>query len=53
MTNPHKTSFSMMKNERISSKIRNKTSISIPILFGMVLEVLVMVIREEKEIKGL
>ena len=42
----------MVNNEKISSKIRNKTSISIPILFGMVLEVLIMVIREEKEIKG-
>ena len=53
MTNPHQTSFSKVKNS-ISSKIRNKTRMStLATFFNIVLEVLAMAIKEEKEVKGI
>ena len=54
MTNPQQTLFSIVKTESISSKIRNKTRYPLsPLLFNLVLEVLAMAVREEKEIKGI
>ena len=54
MTNPQQASFSMVKNRKLSSKIRNKTNMStLNTLFNKVLEILANVIREEKQIKGI
>jgi len=55
MTNPQQTSFSMVKNRKHFSKMRNKVRICplLPLLFNIVLEVPAMAIREEKEIKGI
>ena len=55
MTNPEQTSFSMVKNRKYFSKMRNKVRICplLPLLFNIVLEVPAMAIREEKERKGI
>ena len=48
----HTSLYSMMKTESISSKFRNKTRVpTLTLLFNIVLEVLFMAIREQKEIK--
>ena len=47
MTNSQQTSLLTVKTEGISSKIRNKTIIS-SLLFSIVLEVLAIIIIEEK-----
>ena len=53
MTNPEQTSFSMVKNRKYFSKMRNKVRICplLPLLFNIVLEALATSIREEEEIK--
>ena len=52
MTTPQPISFSMVKIETISTKIRNKTRLPLPPLsLNIVLEVLATAIREDKEIK--
>ena len=54
MISLQQTLFSMVKNESIPSKIRNKTRVStLTLLFNIVLEVLATAVREEKEIKGI
>lgn len=42
------------ENLKVFPKIRNKTRISLsPVLFSVVLEVLMNVIKQEKEMKGI
>ena len=55
MTNQQLTSQSIvLKNESFFSKTLNKTSLQIsPLLFNIVLEVLAIAIRYEKERKGI
>ena len=54
MTNPQQASYSMVKNKAflLRSGIRQGCPL-LPLLFNIVLEVLAMAIREEKEIKGI
>ena len=54
MTNPQQTSFSVVKAE--STSLRSGTRQGYPLLprlFNIVLEVLAMAIREEKDINGI
>ena len=54
MTNPQRTSFSMVKTERIPLRLGTRQGCPLsPLIFNMVLEVLAMAIREVKEIKGI
>ena len=50
MISLQQTLFSMVKNESIPSKIRNKTRVStLTLLFNIVLEVLATAVIEEKD----
>ena len=54
MTNPQRTSFSMVKTERIPLRLGTRQGcLLLPLLFNIVLEVLAIAIREVKEIKGI
>ena len=54
MTNPQQTSFSMVKNKEFPQRSGTRQGCPLlPLLFKIVLEVLAMAIREEKEIKGI
>ena len=54
MTNPQKHHSQWWKTESISSKIRKRQEWPLsPLLFNIVLEVLALAIREEKEMKGI
>ena len=50
MRNLKPTSYSMGKTKSFPPKVRNKTRMS---AFNIVLEVLAMMMRQEKEIKGI
>ena len=54
MTNPQPTSSQWWKTESISSNSGTRQGCPLsPLLFNIVLEVLAMAVREEKEIKGI
>ena len=54
MTNPQPTSYSMGKTHKHSPKIGNKTGCLLsPFLFSIVLDILVIAIRQKEEIKGI
>ena len=54
MTNPQQTLFSMVKSWKHLSKLGTRQGYPLlPLLFNIILEILAIAIREEKEIKGM
>ena len=51
MTNPHLTSYSMVKNWKLCLTSGPEQRPLLPLLFSVILEVLTRAVRQEKEIK--